>query len=87
MWTVSGRFVTPLVFPSFAPEIHPALEGLFNIVIAWGALFSGFLSDSRKPPMLPFCIGSNPTLLQTGLPFSNRTTSFACYCPTLMVPD
>ena len=33
------------------------MAGLFNIVIAYGALFSGFLSDSRKPAMLPFCIG------------------------------
>ncbi|KAJ1493375.1 hypothetical protein T484DRAFT_1929612 [Baffinella frigidus] len=56
--SINFWFVTPLVFPTMAPELHPALEGLFNIVIAWGALFSGFLSDSRKPAMLPFCIGT-----------------------------
>jgi len=58
--SINFWFVTPLVFPSMAPVIHPALEGLFNIVVAWGALFVGFLSDGRgqKVPMLPFMVGT-----------------------------
>eukprot|EP00961_Rhodomonas_salina_P105380 1419063-Rhodomonas_salina.1 len=34
--SINFWFITPLVFPSLAPVVHPALEGLFNIVIAWG---------------------------------------------------
>ncbi|MGA1476256.1 MAG: hypothetical protein ACO4AI_14085, partial [Prochlorothrix sp.] len=28
-------FVTPLVLPDLAPTLHAALEGLFNLVVAW----------------------------------------------------
>ena len=40
--------------------VHPALEALFNIVVAWGSLFVGFLSDGRRQrvPMLPFMVGT-----------------------------
>ena len=48
--SINFWFVTPLVFPSMAPVIHPALEGLFNIVVAWGALFVGFLRCPARPP-------------------------------------
>jgi hypothetical protein len=53
-------FVMPLAFPSVAPVLHPALEGLFNIVVAWGGLFFCFLSDGRRQrvPMLPFLVGT-----------------------------
>jgi len=30
--SINFWFITPLVFPSMAPVIHPALEALFNIV-------------------------------------------------------
>jgi len=58
--SVNFWFITPLVFPSLAPVVHPALEALFNIVVAWGSLFVGFLSDGRKQrvPMLPFMVGT-----------------------------
>lgn len=58
--SVNFWFVTPAVFPSLAPVVHPALEGLFNIVVAWGSLFVGFLSDGRRQrvPMLPFMVGT-----------------------------
>lgn len=36
-------FVLPTVFPDAAPVLNPTLEGLFNIVVAWGLLFWGFL--------------------------------------------
>jgi hypothetical protein len=29
--SVNFWFITPLVLPALAPEVHPALEGLFNI--------------------------------------------------------
>ena len=49
-------FVSPLLSLSFSPVVHPMLEGVFNILLAWAALFSGFLSDDRvrKPNLLPF---------------------------------
>jgi hypothetical protein len=53
-------FVMPLALPSVAPVLHPALEGLFNVVVAWGGLFFGLLSDGRRQrvPMLPFLVGT-----------------------------
>jgi hypothetical protein len=54
--------VAPLLHLPFAPVVHPVLEGVFNGLLAWAALFGGFLSDDRrtKPnlfPMLPAVIG------------------------------
>jgi hypothetical protein len=37
--------VLPIVSPSSAPFVHPGLEGIFNMVLAWSALFIGFVSD------------------------------------------
>ncbi len=53
-------FVLPLLFPASAPELNPLLEALFNLVVAWGLLFWGFLLDGRgqRWPMLPFLIGT-----------------------------
>lgn len=53
-------FVLPVSFPDAAPVLNPALEGLFNIVVAWGLLFWGFLIDGRsqKFPILPFLVGT-----------------------------
>lgn len=53
-------FVLPILFPNAAPVLHPALEGLFNIVVAWGLLFWGFLIDGRnqRVPIIPFLIGT-----------------------------
>lgn len=31
------------------PVVHPGLEGIFNVVLAWSALFFGFATDGRKP--------------------------------------
>lgn len=52
-------FVTPIVFPKLAPVLNPALEGLFNLVVAWGLLFWGFALDGRRQrvPILPVLIG------------------------------
>lgn len=53
-------FVLPTIAPPIAPVVHPALEGLFNLLIAWALLFWGFLIDRRhqRVPMLPFLIGT-----------------------------
>lgn len=53
-------FILPLVFPASAPVLNPALEGLFNLVVAWGLLFWGFVGDGRgqRWPMVPFLIGT-----------------------------
>ena len=49
-------FVSPILSLPFSPVVHPMLEGVFNILLAWAALFSGFLSDDRvrKPNLVPF---------------------------------
>ena len=41
------RLVAPLLGLPFSPAIHPGLEGLFNLLLAWAACFAGFLSDGR----------------------------------------
>jgi len=48
--------VAPLLKLPFSPVVHPMLEGVFNLLLAWAALFAGFLSDERKdkPNLLPF---------------------------------
>jgi len=53
-------FILPALFPSQAPTLHPALEGLFNVVVTWGLLFWGFAIEGRQQrvPMLPFLIGT-----------------------------
>jgi ketosteroid isomerase-like protein len=55
-------FVSPLLDLPFAPVVHPMLEGTFNLLLSWAALFAGFLSDERKDkpnalPMLPMVAG------------------------------
>jgi len=54
--------VAPLLNLPFSPTVHPMLEGVFNLLLSWAALFAGFLSDERprKPnllPMLPVVVG------------------------------
>ncbi len=53
-------FIMPLLFPKLSPVLNPALEGLFNIVVAWGLLFWGFAIDGRgqRFPIAPFLIGT-----------------------------
>ena len=48
--------VSPMLGLDFAPVVHPMLEGVFNLLLAWAAMFAGFLSDERKdkPNLLPF---------------------------------
>ncbi|CAJ1966468.1 unnamed protein product [Cylindrotheca closterium] len=55
-------FVSPILHLPFAPVVHPMLEGVFNLLLSWAAMFAGFLSDERKEkpnplPMLPIVIG------------------------------
>lgn len=61
-WELSLNFwlVLPMLFPSEAPVLHPALEGLFNVTVTWGLLFWGFAVDGRQQrvPILPFLLGT-----------------------------
>ncbi|CAB9506001.1 expressed unknown protein [Seminavis robusta] len=54
--------VSPLLHLPFSPSVHPMLEGVFNLLLSWAAMFAGFLSDERprKPnllPMFPIVVG------------------------------
>ncbi|MGG6294591.1 hypothetical protein ACQ4M4_09210 [Leptolyngbya sp. AN02str] len=53
-------FVMPLLFSQWSPSLNPALEGLFNLVVAWGLLFWGFAVDGRgqRLPIVPFLVGT-----------------------------
>jgi len=41
-------FVGPAAFGAAFPVVHPGLEAIFNLVLAWSALFAGFAADGRK---------------------------------------
>ena len=47
--------VSPLLKLPFSPVVHPVLEGVFNLLLSWAAMFAGFLSDDRKdkPNLFP----------------------------------
>jgi MFS family permease len=54
--------VSPLLKLPFSPVVHPILEGVFNLLLSWAALFAGFFSDERddKPnlfPIIPAVLG------------------------------
>ena len=42
--------IVPLASPKSAPVLHPVLEGVFNGLLAWAALFSGFMIDGKAAP-------------------------------------
>jgi hypothetical protein len=79
--------VSPLLNLPFAPVVHPMLEGVFNLLLAWAAMFAGFLSDERRnnPNLLPFgLILVGMQFLTSGflLPYlftRNRETDFEVY--------
>ena len=53
-------FVGPSVFGGAFPVVHPGLEAIFNLVLAWSALFAGFAADGRRgrpQEMLPTLLG------------------------------
>ena len=53
--------VAPLLHLPFSPVLHPGLEAIFNLLLAWAAAFAGFLSDGRpgraSGSMLPVAAG------------------------------
>ena len=51
--------VGPALFGGAFPVVYPGLEGIFNVVLAWSALFFGFAADGRAPrdPFLPTVAG------------------------------
>ena len=40
--------ISPLLGLPFAPVVHPGLEGIFNLLLAWAAAFAAFSSDGRS---------------------------------------
>ncbi|KAG7355616.1 SnoaL-like domain containing protein [Nitzschia inconspicua] len=75
--------VSPILGLPFAPVVHPGLEGIFNLLLSWAALFAGFLSDDRrkKPnplPMLPTVVGMQFLTSAFLLPYlATRSTEVA----------
>jgi hypothetical protein len=53
--SINFWFISPILHLPFSPIVHPMLEGVFNLLLAWAAMFAGFLSDERttKPNLLP----------------------------------
>ncbi|KAL7452011.1 hypothetical protein ACHAWC_003753 [Mediolabrus comicus] len=54
--SINFFLVSPLLKLPFSPVVHPMLEGVFNLLLSWAAMFACFLSDERKnkPNILPF---------------------------------
>jgi hypothetical protein len=75
--------VSPLLGLPFSPVVHPMLEGVFNLLLSWAAMFAGFLSDDRrdKPnflPTLPTVIGMQFLTSAFLLPYlATRTTEYS----------
>ncbi|KAI2507174.1 hypothetical protein MHU86_7240 [Fragilaria crotonensis] len=72
--------VSPLLNLPFSPVVHPVLEGVFNLLLSWAALFAGFLSDDRreKPnifPILPAVAGMQFLTSAFLLPYLTLRTS------------
>lgn len=72
--------VSPLLNLPFSPTVHPVLEGVFNLLLSWAALFAGFLSDDRKDkpnlfPMLPAVVGMQFLTSAFLLPYLTLRTS------------
>jgi hypothetical protein len=53
--SVNFFLVSPLLHLPFSPTVHPMLEGVFNLLLSWAALFAGLFSDDRKdkPNLFP----------------------------------
>lgn len=72
--------VAPLLHLPFSPTVHPMLEGVFNLLLAWAAMFAGFFSDERKDnpqlfPVVPAVVGMQLLTSAFLLPYlATRTT-------------
>ena len=47
-WFVGPMLGAAAGQPGLFPARHPGLEAIFNLVLAWSALFAGFLADGRR---------------------------------------
>jgi hypothetical protein len=45
--SLNFMFIAPVLKLPMAAKLHPMLEGVFNGLLAWAAMFWGFLSDDR----------------------------------------
>lgn len=78
--SINFFLVAPILKLPFSPVVHPMLEGVFNFLLAWAALFVGFLSDDRKDkpnilPMLPVVAGMQFLTSAFYLPYLASRTS------------
>jgi hypothetical protein len=57
--------VAPTLGLSFSPVVHPLLECVFNVLLAWAALFAGFLADDERcdKPNTDLALGFFPTVV------------------------
>lgn len=64
--SINYWLILPILSPTVSPVVHPMLEGLFNIILAWSGLFAGFMMDGsddknnssqRTNRFLPVVIG------------------------------
>jgi ketosteroid isomerase-like protein len=75
--------VSPLLGLPFSPIVHPMLEGVFNLLLSWAAMFAGFLSEDRrdKPnllPTLPVVVGMQFLTSAFLLPYlATRSTEYS----------
>jgi ketosteroid isomerase-like protein len=75
--------VSPLLGLPFSPVVHPMLEGVFNLLLSWAAMFAGFLSDDRKDkpnllPALPMVAGMQALTSAFLLPYlATRATEYS----------
>lgn len=62
--SLNFAYITPLIFPSLAPSLHPLLESTFHFVVAWALLLLSFISEDlstiprKAPPATPFLLAT-----------------------------
>jgi hypothetical protein len=58
--------ILPIFSPANAADVHPILEGVFNVMLLWATLFAGFLVDGKET------IPQSSKEKQLGLPSTTR---------------
>lgn len=94
--SLNFAFLVPLAFPASASVLHPYLEAIFHVVVAWAVLLTGFAAlditqPDARPKATPFLLGA---LLLTNifyLPFlalrRNSEPRVVASLPALPIPD
>jgi len=75
--SINFWFVNPVLLPHIAPDVHPVMEGLFNLVVTWTIMMAGFATEARQQTRV------NTLAFLAAMPFLTN----AIYLPYLALRD